>query len=175
MAPQHEPTPAETVHERDARIRIEERELTSTAGRLALLQRDHRKFLDTHSPLTLSLKLALMKPIGDVVARYERHGQANESGDPTEPASVPAIIAVAEAMVAKAARGDTTAFALMADRLEGKVGMRRGDIGEDELRNQSNVARTVIEVVEALDKAKRGIPIDADYQVVDAKVKLEDT
>ena len=116
---------------------------------LAKLSRDHRKFLEAKHPLTASIWLALMRPAGDVVRAQsdivqvrETHIQgvaqnvnngteSPEEADERNPAYVvsqaerPAILLLGEALVAQALLGSGSAMSQIADRIEGKVGVRK--------------------------------------------------
>lgn len=117
---------------------------------LAKLSQDHRKFLEAKHPLTASIWLALMRPAGDVVraqadivrireagpesAQNVNNGtEAPEEPDERNPAHAPsqaerpAILLLGEALVAQALLGSEKAVAQIADRIEGKVGVRKED------------------------------------------------
>jgi len=110
---------------------------------LAKLSQDHRKFLEAKHPLTASIWLALMRPAGDVVRAQADVVRIRESGEmgvqnvnsPPEEADErnpamsqaerPAILLLGEALVAQALLGSEKAVAQIADRIEGKVGVRK--------------------------------------------------
>ena len=110
---------------------------------LAKLSRDHRKFLEAKHPLTASIWLALMRPAGDVVraqadvVRIRENGpdsaqnvnappeEADEHNPAMSQAERPAILLLGEALVAQALLGNAPAMSQIADRIEGKVGVRK--------------------------------------------------
>lgn len=144
------------------------------AQSLATMNADPLRFLDHHSPMKSALWLALLRPAADVMADVAETLRAEPtpegSDDPTEdrppPNSKPAIIALGEMVVAKALRGDTVAMNMIAERIEGKIGNRKGDIDpEAETRNET--VRAAIEgVVKALTSAKHNA-VEIEGKMVD--------
>jgi len=132
-------------------------EADTTEHHLRKLAREHQRFLNLHSPFKASLWLALLRPTGDVIADARRELAAESSDDPTEPrASRPAIVVLGEVAVAKALLGDVSAISIIAERIEGKVGSRKGDHDDDELRVQRQVSTTLAKVVELMTLNKHG-------------------
>jgi hypothetical protein len=147
----------------------------ATERRLRVMARDHTAFLDMHSPFRASVMLALMRPAADVLADVKRTLQSSESSDdPTEhPASKPAIIAIGEALVAKGLTGDTTAIQQIADRIEGRPGMRSGDQDEDDLKVRQSSRKLLAQLVEVMTAAKLGKPIPVTDIVVDESDRID--
>lgn len=123
-----------------------ERPLSPTnLERLRRLQRRHEELFTLRQPLTAALTVALAESADDVRNRDPKY-------EPEE--DVSALQAVAEAMVRKAMAGDTTAFAHIADRVEGRVGVRKGDGDEDIDRHRVTVEATIEGVVEAMTRRR---------------------
>lgn len=117
--------------------------------RLRQLRTDTERLFGLKRPLTAALTIALAESADAIRQR-----------DPTfEPEEdVSAIQAVAEAMVRKAMKGDSTAFAQIADRVEGKVGTRPGDNDEELDRHRVTVEATIEGVVEAMTRRRTEAP-----------------
>lgn len=150
-------------------------------AQLALLQADKRRFLDAGHPIKDALNLALQQPAGVLLKRYasvlrafhEAQASAPDSDDPTERAMStelddrPAIVAFTETQVAKALLGDLQAAALIADRVEGKAGARRGDMDAESeaqrMRMRLTISQLVGDMVERrTTRADRAEPVDVD-------------
>lgn len=123
--------------------------------RLDRLAEDHRRLFGQRQPITAALMVALSRPVDDIMAR-------DPSNEPEE--DVTAIQAIAEGIVRRAVRGDAAAFAQIADRVEGRVGTRKGDADEDVERHRVTVQATIEGVVEAMTQRR----IAAPTQVVSA-------
>jgi hypothetical protein len=158
-----DPGPRAPFEERERYKRAHERWLMRDTPGTALdrLERNHRKLMDLHSPIRAALWLALMKPSEDL---FERENDVIGGEQ-----SIPAVIAMAESAVRKAIRGDMTAFNSIADRIEGKVGLRKGDVDPELDSKQAEIAGVVEGVVTALTKAKLDgtIPEPFDGEVED--------
>lgn len=113
--------------------------------RLERLAEDHRRLFGLRQPLTAAILVALTQDSDAILAR-------DPANQPEE--AVPAIVAVAEAVVRKAIRGDSTAFAHIAERIEGKVGMRQGEQDADLDRHRATVEATIEGVVEAMTRRR---------------------
>src|SRR5262245_6546484 len=124
------------------------------ARRLAHLDREHKRFLDLHSPVKAAVWLALLRPVGEL---------ADRAGDP----SVSGIVALGEAIVRKALAGDVPAFSQISDRIEGRVGVRQGDVDPAQADRAQDVAHMIEGVVAALTDAKLEGKLDLDGEVTD--------
>jgi hypothetical protein len=113
--------------------------------RLRLLQRRHEQLFELRQPLTAALVVALAEDADALRARDPKF-------EPEE--AISGIQAVAEAMVRKAMNGDTNAFAQIADRVEGKVGTRKGESDEELSRHAQVVEATIEGVVEAMTRRR---------------------
>lgn len=153
--------------------------IDATDERLKQLTRDHKKFLERHNPMTDALWLALLRDATDVLydaemnRRYQMSIVTGERRDTVVDAPHrPAIVVMAEMMVANALRGDAAAFAEISNRTEGKPGLRRDDIDPEDPQRQRESRAIVEGVVRAMTAARIEAKI-AD--AVDVGVKVIDT
>lgn len=135
------------------RVVSPERGEDATSASLRALQENHRRFLTHHQPITAALQLAAMRTVEELEARATS-------------TSVPAIIAMGEAMVRKAVAGDVQAYREIAERLEGKPGNRRGDIDPEAEERRALMATTIEATVRALTEGKRAQTLDAEVTEV---------
>lgn len=119
--------------------------------RLRRLEADHARLFELRQPITAALLVALTKDVAELRAR-------DPNVEHQEP--IQAIHAIAEAQVRKAINGDTAAFAAIVDRVEGKPGLRKGDVDEATDRHAATVQITIEGVVEALTNQRLGRPVD---------------
>lgn len=152
--------------------------IDATDARLRELQREHIRFLEKMSPATDALWLALLKRSQDVlldVELFDRYQIALRSGSkvPVEAPELPAILLIAERQVANAIRGDNAAAAAIADRIEGRPGLRSGDVNPDDPEQIRRRREVVEDVVRALtDKRlrdKMASAEDARVTVIEVK------
>jgi hypothetical protein len=107
-----------------------------TDKRLQTLRTEHKRFLELHSPMKAALWLALLRPEKDIVhdaemsRRYAEAQRMGYDGAAHIAPDRPSIIGIAQRLVASALAGDVAAIDRIADRIEGKAGLRMGD--EDE-------------------------------------------
>lgn len=154
----------ERRHQREALTRqaLQANGHDATWAHLQQLEREHKRLLRHNLPVTSSLWLALMKPGQDVITRYRRalmdaSSDVESSDDPTErPISPPAIIMLGETMVAKALLGDMAAAAHVAERIEGKPGVRRGEETPETQAARNVVLGAMREIVTMMVDAKHG-------------------
>jgi hypothetical protein len=155
---------------------------------LAALQADRRRYLEAAHPVKDALNIALQQPAGVLLARYAKviraiqdaQNAALESDEPGErqagtAADVddrPAIVAFTETMVAKAIMGDSAAMAMVADRVEGKPGLRRADETAETIAARERTRLIVGELVR--DMVERRLPGDS-ARVVDATLADDET
>lgn len=108
-----------------------------TDKRLQQLRTEHKRFLDLHSPMKAALWLALLRPEKDIVhdaemsRRYAEAQRFGHDGQAHIAPDRPSIIGIAQRLVASALAGDVAAIDRIADRIEGKAGLRMGDESED--------------------------------------------
>ncbi len=113
--------------------------------RLALLAEDSRRLFTLRQPITALLTVALTRDVDEIMAR-------DPANEPEE--AISAAQGIAEAMVRKALRGDATAFREIAERIEGKVGVRQGERDEEADRHRTTVQATIEGVVEAMTRRR---------------------
>lgn len=148
----------------DARMK----ELRARAGR----------FLELHSPAKTAVWLALLRPAKDVihdVAQTEKFRAAQRGGAkkgaefiaPTKPA----IVEIGERLVAMAMEGDASAIGVVFDRIEGKPGLRTGDVDPNDAEHRRKQQDLLERLTEAL--TTRRILSSDDATVVDVDVVEE--
>lgn len=152
------------------------------ADRLAALEADPSAFADGHHPIRDAVTIALLKPAGELIQRYAARQRAFReaaagplnSDDPSEPAmtlaaddGLPAILAMAETQVAMALLGDAKAFAGVADRVEGKAGLRKADMDAETQQQRERVRLTIEELVRGMGERRRTASDRADVIDVD--------
>lgn len=132
--------------------------IDATDARLKALTRDHVKFLERHNPMTDALWLALLSDDSDVLYDDEmdrRYRQSLATGNRViDGGHKPAIVSIARRMVAQALKGDASAFQQIADRIEGKPGLRRDDIDPDDPQRQRQTRAIVDQAVRTLTDAR---------------------
>lgn len=121
----------------------------STTATLRALSRDHKRFLSMHQPIRSSLWLALLRTAEELDARAE----ATET---------PAIIRIGEAVARKAMAGDMQAVAFVAERIEGKAGLRTGDSDPEAETRRADMVAAIEGVVRVLTNNKRGETIEGE-------------
>ena len=127
---------------------------TATDASLRAMQTDHKRFLTMHQPIRSSLWLALMRTREELEARAET----------TE---TPAIIAMGEAVARKAIAGDMQAVAFVAERIEGKAGLRTGDSDPEAETRRADMVAAIEGVVRALTDNKREPVINGEATEVE--------
>lgn len=152
------------------------------AARLAALRADPSTFVDAHHPVRDAVAIALQQPAAALLQRYamrqrlmrEATEASPDSDDPGERApslasddGLPAILAMAETQVAQALLGDAKAFAAIADRVEGKAGLRKADLDAETAAQRERVRSTIEELVRDMSERRRGdnariIDVDTD-------------
>lgn len=153
-------------------------QMASMDTELARLSRDHRRFLEARHPLTASIWLALMRPADEVlqvqsdvvVARSAPAGvpPSDEPGERqvTTGAQRPAILVLGEALVAQALMGSAPALTQIAERIEGKVGTRRGEEDPVNAQRRAEMQGLMETLVRAVTNEAAARPGD-DAAVVD--------
>ena len=159
--------------------------LVDDSPALRLAARDWRAIASMRHPAKVSLWLALMRPAHEVLERAKDGWKPVGQGEDPEtvPESerrdpVPSIIALGEAMLARALSGDSAAASQILDRIEGKVGPRAGDVDPAVEASRETVAATIEAVVRGFTNAKLGKAVDVEIlgetEIVSGR-KREDT
>jgi hypothetical protein len=159
--------------------------LVDDSPALRLAAREWRAIASMRHPAKVALWLALMRPAHEVLERAKDGWKPNGQGEDPEtvPESerrepVPAIIALGEAMLARALSGDSAAASQILDRIEGKVGPRAGDVDPAVEASRETVAATIEAVVRGFTNAKLGKAVDVEIlgetEIVSGR-KREDT
>lgn len=150
-----------------------------TDKRLRELRSEHHRFLDMHSPMKASLWLALLLPAKDVIhkaemsRRFRMAQQGQDAGDFIAP-DQPSIIEIGNQLVAAALGGDVTAIDRIADRIEGKAGLRVGDEAEDNPDKRRQAQEITERVIRNLTKGRLDAAGD-DAKVVDVEAVTVET
>ena len=139
------------------------------ASALRLAASDHRALMSMRHPAKVALWLALMRPAHEVIERAASGWKPVGQGEDPEtvPESerrdpVPAIIALGEAMLARALSGDPSAASQILDRIEGKVGQRAGDVDPAVEASREVVTATIEAIVRGFTNAKLGNAVDVE-------------
>ncbi len=148
--------------------------IDATDERIKALKREHIKFLERMNPFSDALWLALLRDEADVLLDEEmslRYQRAIAAGS-TVVADAPhrqTIVALTNQLAARALRGDMNAMAQIAERIEGKAGLRRGDIDPDDPARDRQTRAIIETTVRALtDKRIK----ESAEEVTDAKFKV---
>ena len=148
----------------------------STDRRLIELRREHAKFMETTSPMKLSIWLALLRKSSDVLhdAEMMRRFRLSQSGAVTGEYTLPetpAIIELGNQLVAAALGGDTAAIEKIAERIEGKAGLRPGDVGEDDPAKR----RQTQDIVERVTRIMTRGRLEPEKKIIDVVPEPVDT
>jgi hypothetical protein len=145
---------------------------------LELAHRDWRAMVGMKRPMQVTLWLALQRTVEELESRADGLERLADG----EVQSIPAILRLGEVIVQKALGGDMTAAAMIADRIEGRVGTRKGDTDEGAL-NREQMAGIVEGIIGAYTRHRMDTPDDAlditpvtaeEAQVVrDARVEVD--
>lgn len=141
---------------------------------LAYLRADVRRFLGHSTPIKAALWLALLRPTDKVIADAAA-GFAPVEGEDDSMVDKPAIIAFAEMALAKALTGDMQAWSLIADRIEGKPGLRRDEISDEAAAVRDGLQASIESIVSALTDAKLGRIVDVDVILDGAPQNRQDS
>jgi len=121
-------------------------------------------YLAEANPFTMALWSTLSEGAGAVIQRHAATMRANlhatmlppDSDDPTErrasaldavSPSLTVLQAVADAVAVRAMSGDQRAADMVAQRIEGSVGARRGDVDPAEAEQRARVRQTIEHIV----------------------------
>jgi hypothetical protein len=129
---------------------------------LRLADRDWRALAAMRHPVKVALWLALMRPTEELEARAQQGVERLADGDTR---SIPAIIRWAEAAVLKGMNGDMTAWALVADRVEGKIGTRKDEVDPEDERRRGDIQSVIEAVVVGLTNSRLAQPDDSMLDV----------
>ncbi len=136
--------------------------------RVRALARQPSRYLTEPNPFTMALWSALAEPAGVVIARHaatmratiEAHILPPDSDDPSErrasasalPASLTVLQAVTDAVAFRAMQGDQRAADMVAGRIEGLPGQRRGDVDPEEATQRARVRSTIEHLVREMSE-----------------------
>lgn len=139
-----------------------------------LLAMDAKQALTRERPGTDAIWAALMKPRRAILRRYRETLAAVEERDrdladqlrdadgrqlvgplgrllQPDP-DMPALLAVGEALVAKAMLGDSASIAMLLDRIEGRPGVRRDEADPEELTHRQDILAAIETTVRHLNE-----------------------
>lgn len=158
------PVPAAT-----ARVEPSARDVAPSAPeidpleRVRALARNPSRYLAEANPFTMALWSTLAESAGVVMARHAATLRANlaaqmlppDSDDPTErrssasglPDGLTVLQAVTDAVAVRAMQGDQRAADMVAARIEGVAGQRRGDVDPAEAEQRARVRSTIEQLV----------------------------
>lgn len=144
-----------------------------SSERFQALLRDPRLFIRQLDPYTAAIWTALLKPTSVVInnarrIRTEQPEQSDEPGEAQSPDDPLAIVTLGEALVASALMGDSKAQAQIADRIEGRVGMRKGDEDPDAAKRQTETLTLMRDIIKTYAEAA-GSRVSEDAKIVDAR------
>lgn len=146
--------------------------------RVRALVRNPERYIREPNPFTMALWATMNEPAAVVITRHaaaikamiEAQQLPAQSDEPGErpviatslPPTVTAFQAVTDAVVARAIQGDQRSADMIAERLEGRAGQRRGDIDPEAEAQRGRVRAALEQIVR--DMADRAIgqaePID---------------
>lgn len=132
--------------------------------RVRALARQPARYLSEPNPFTMALWSTLSESAGTVMARHAATMRAQlalqmmppDSDDPSErrasasvmpDASLTVLRAVADAVACRAMQGDQRAADMVAQRIEGTVGARRGDVDPEDAAQRARVRLTIEHLV----------------------------
>lgn len=145
--------------------------LDSVPG-LRLADRDWRALAAMKHPVKVALWLAMLRTREELESRA--NGIEMVGG---ELSSIPAIVSWAEAAVRRGMGGDMTAWAMVADRIEGKVGTRRDEVDPEDERRRGDIQSVIEAVVTGLTNARLANPSDdaLDVTPIDMSTERQDS
>lgn len=147
----------------------------STDARLQRLRREASAFMELHSPMKASIWLALQRPVADLISDVEqtRRFAAGQRGTGRGAASKAprhsAIVEIGQRLVAAGIEGDMAALSMIADRIEGKAGLRKGDEDPNDaerIKKSESLQKRLVELM--TERAVANKP--RDDQVIDVEV-----
>jgi hypothetical protein len=105
-------------------------------------QEEARAMFQTGRPITASIMRALQHSGGEALAEL----------DPND--ARPAIVLLGESLVRRAIAGDNTAAQMIADRSEGRVGVRLQEVDPGGEATRAGVQQAIEDVIGALTEAR---------------------
>lgn len=156
-------------------------EVDATDRRLRILRSDHTRFLEQRSPMKAAIWLELLRPEKEVLhdAEQARRFEAAQRGELPKGVAVsspdrPAIMGIANRLVTQALRGDTAAISHIADRIEGKAGLRAGDEPEDDPARKKQSAQIAESILRRLTEGRISETKSDAAKVVDVEAEVLD-
>jgi hypothetical protein len=143
--------------------------LDSVPG-LRLADRDWRALAAMRHPVKVALWLAMLRPTEELEARAQDSTERLADG---ETRSIPAIVRWAEAAVLKGLQGDMSAWGMVADRIEGKVGTRKDDVDPEDERRRGDIQAVIEAVVVGLTNNRLNNPGDDSMLDVTPHISMD--
>jgi hypothetical protein len=158
-----------------------------TDQRLQELRRRAGAFMELHSPMKASIWLALTRPVADLLSdveqtrRFAAAQRAGGKGKASLEFKAPrhsAAVEIGQRLVAAAIEGDMTALSVIADRIEGKPGLRRGDedpTDAEQRRKTQALQNRIVELMTARTieaKAEKAQVIDVEVTEVPDEIEV---
>lgn len=150
-----------------------------TDARLKSLRYEHNRFLEMRSPFKAAIWLELLRPEKDVIhdaemaRRFDEAQQGRSAGTFVAPEK-PAILGIASRLVASALRGDTAAISQIADRIEGKAGLRVGDEDPDDPAKRKQAQQITDDIIRRLTEKRLAEKVSDDAHVIDVTAEVVD-
>jgi len=114
----------------------------TSASPITPAQEEARAMFQTGRPITASIMRALQRSGGEALGEL----------DPNDPR--PALVLLGESLVRRAIAGDNTAAQMIADRTEGRVGVRVQEIDSRTEATRAGVQQAIEDVIGALTEAR---------------------
>jgi len=130
------------------------RDITKPMTPEEALGRDVRLYRDSRRPGTHSIWAALMMDRGDLLAREDDM-------------NVPGIVGLGEVLVRRMWKGDVAATNIILERIQGKIGLQKGDVDPDAEQRAGERQDLIEDLVRAFTAAKRGDVIDIKAEEVE--------
>jgi hypothetical protein len=129
---------------------------------LELAHRDWRAMCGMRRPAQVSIWLALLRTQEELESRAEGLERLPDG----EIASIPAALRLGEVIVGKMLKGDMTAAQMVLERIEGRVGTRRGET-DDEGLSREQMGDVIESIIGAYTSQSRSRPERAiDIEVI---------
>ena len=135
---------------------------------------NHRSLAGMRSPAKVALWLALLRSHEELTARAAGLERV-PGGEGGEDRSIPAILLVGEAVVRKSMAGDMSAAGIIFDRIEGKVGMRPGDVDPEAEARRADMSVLIETIATGFTNARLGRPVSGDVTLVQEGEVVHDT
>jgi hypothetical protein len=139
---------------------ITKRDRNHTDVAMRQLRRNHEQFMAMRSPVKAALWLALSLPAKDTLHKAEmldrfikaQKGELEDGKEFTAPEDL-TIVEMANMWAAAALKGDLTALEQIAQRVEGKPGLRSDDVDPDDPKQKQQLHAVTENLVAALTQA----------------------